>query len=391
MVTHYPKIFLAMDNSFATKRWTEPDEWARVIRDLGVTCVEASADTEADPFYCGEEYLARWVDKVLAAREKYGVRVANCYTGYSTYRSLGLGHPDAVIRKRVMDGWLKVMARTMARLKAGLGFYIHAFEEAALQDPARYAVALETLYAELAEISRYAGDLGPTPIIVEQMYTPHQVPWTIEGGYHYIDTVTRRSGFPAYIALDTGHSAGQQRFLRPSLEALEKALDGKAPAPYLGPDSAYAVFDVSCGGSLAAQRDAAARIQKEIDRFPHMFSSRQDCSLYGWLEELGGYSPLMHLQQTNGASSGHLPFTAANNETGIVHPRKVLEAIARCYQKEPRPGMPERCREIYLTFEIFPHTTDRPREILPPLAESVRYWRKWIPEDGVSLDALLAR
>ena len=128
-----------------------------------------------------------------------------------------------------------------------------------------------------------------------------------------------------------------------------------------------------------------------MDRFPHMFSSPADCSLDAWLEDLGGYAPIVHLQQTNGKSSGHLPFTEETNEMGIVHPGKVLEALARCYQKEPRPGMPERCPEIYLTFEIFPHTTDRPREILPPLAESVRYWRTWIPEDAVSLDALLTR
>jgi sugar phosphate isomerase/epimerase len=390
-VTQYPKIFLTMDNSFATKRWTEPDEWARIIRDLGITWVEASADTEADPFYCGEEYLLRWVEKVHAAREKYGVRVANCYTGYSTYRSLGLGHPDPVIRERVMNGWLKVMARIMARLKAGLGFYVHAFSEAVLQDPGRYATALETLYAELAEISGYAGDVGPIPIVVEQMYTPHQVPWTIEGGFNYIGTVSRRSGFPAYIALDTGHFTGQHRFLRPAREALGKALAGKAPAPYLGPDSAYDVFDSACGGSPAAQKNAEDRILREMDRFPHMFSSPEDCSLERWLEELGGYSSLIHLQQTDGKSSGHLPFTAKNNETGVVSPRKLLEAIAKCYEKEPRPGMPERCGEIYLTFEIFPHTTDRPREILPPLAESVRYWRKWIPEDGAGLDTLLAR
>jgi D-erythrulose 1-phosphate 3-epimerase len=390
-VTQYPKIFLTMDNSFATKRWTEPDEWARVIRDLGCTCVEASADTEADPFYCGDAYLRRWVDKVLAARDKYGVRVANCYTGYSTYRTLGLGHPDPVIRKNVMDGWLKPMARAMAPLKAGLGFYIHAFDEATLQDPARYAVAMKTLYAELAEISRYTGELGPLPIAVEQMYTPHQVPWTLEGGYDYISTVSRMSGFPAYIALDTGHASGQWRFLRPGREAVEKALAGGTPAPYLGSESTYALFDAACGGSAAAQKDAAARIEKEMDHFPHMFSSPEDTSLYGWLEAQGGYSCLMHLQQSNGKSSGHLPFTAKNNETGIVHPRKVLEAIAKCYENEPRPGMPERCKEIYLTFEIFPHTTDRPRDILPPLAESVRHWRKWIPEDGLTVDALLAR
>ena len=42
--------------------------------------------------------------------------------------------------------------------------------------------------------------------------------------------------------------------------------------------------------------------------------------------------------------------------------------------------MPPRCEDIYLTFEIFPHTTDRRRDILPVLAESVKYWRQWVPE-----------
>jgi hypothetical protein len=95
------------------------------------------------------------------------------------------------------------------------------------------------------------------------------------------------------------------------------------------------------------------------------------------------------LQQTNGKSSSHLPFTSAYNETGIVHPLKVLQAIARSYEREPRPGMPPRSPEIYLTFEIFPHTTDRRRDILPGLAESVRYWRQWVPQDGASLQTLL--
>jgi hypothetical protein len=126
-----------------------------------------------------------------------------------------------------------------------------------------------------------------------------------------------------------------------------------------------------------------------MDRFPHLFAVQGDCDLYGWLERLGCYSPILHLQQTSGTSSSHLPFTAKNNEAGIVHPLKVLQAFARSYQKEAPAGMPPRCGSLYLTFEIFPHTTDRPRDFLPGLAESVRYWRQWIPEDGLPLSALL--
>ncbi len=126
-----------------------------------------------------------------------------------------------------------------------------------------------------------------------------------------------------------------------------------------------------------------------MNRYPHLFASPADCDLYGWLERIGCYSPIVHLQQTDGLSSPHLPFTPENNLGGIVHPAKVLQAIARSYEGEPLPGLPPRCEEIYLTFEIFVRTTDTKRDILPALEESVRYWRQWVPRDGQRLDALM--
>ena len=385
----YPRIYLAIDNSFATKRWTEPDEWARVIHDLGITYIEASADTEADPFYCGEDYLSDWIEKVCAASSAHQVKVANFYTGYTTYRTLGLAHPDARIRARVVEGWLKVMARVAARIKAGLGFYIHAFSESMLQDPRKYAQTVDLLYTALSEVARYAGEIGPIPIIVEQMYTPHQIPWTIEGTFTYLSEVSKRSGYPAYVAMDSGHQTGQRGFLRPSRDTIERSLCGALPTAYLGPETAYSVLENAQGGNAAVLKDAVARIEAEMEKYPHLFSGQRDCELYSWLEELGCYSPIVHLQQSNGKSSSHLPFTSEFNRTGIVYPLKVLQAIARSYENKPRPGMPPRCSDVYLTFEIFPHTTDRRRDILPALAESVRYWRQWIPEDGVSLESLL--
>jgi sugar phosphate isomerase/epimerase len=376
-----PQVFLTMDNSFATKRWTKPDEWARIIRDLGIRHIEASADTEADPFYCGFEYLSDWLQEVRIASAAHGVQVENFYTGYTTYRTLGLAHPDARVRSRVVNEWLKIMARIAVQIPAGLGFYIHAFSESLLQNPAAYAAATEVLYDTLAEVARFAGEQGPVPIIVEQMYAPHQTPWTIEGTFEYLREVSARGGYPAYVAMDTGHQTGPHRFLRPSREALERGLAGQGPTPYLGPDSAYALFESG---------EAAARIEADMDRYPHLFARPEDCDLYRWLERLGCYAPILHLQQSNGRSSSHLPFTPAHNETGVVHPRKILQAIARSYQGQAGPGLPPRCSRLFLTFEIFPRTADRPRDILPALAESVRYWRRWIPEDGLALSALLS-
>jgi sugar phosphate isomerase/epimerase len=384
-----PKIFLTMDNAFASKRWTKPDEWARVIRGLGICHIEASADAEADPFYCGFDYLGDWLEEVRAASLRHGVKVDNFYTGYTTYRTLGLAHPDARVRARVLNEWLKVMARIAVQVPAGLGFCLHAFSESMLQDPAVYRETTNRVYDMLAEVARFAGEHGPVPIVVEQMYTPHQTPWTIKGTFEYLREVSARSGYPAYVAVDTGHQTGQRRFLRPSRKAVERALAGEGKVPYLGPDRAYELFEKARGGSPAARAAAAVTIEAEMDGYPHLFARSEDGDLYRWLEELGCYSPIVHLQQTNGRCSSHLPFTAANNEAGIVRPAKLLEAIARSYHGAERPGLPPRCSNLYLTFEIFPHTMDRPRDILPRLAESVGWWRRWVPEDGLSLSELV--
>ena len=40
------KLYLAIDNCFACKRWVKPMDWMLLIRDLGLTMVEQSTDTE---------------------------------------------------------------------------------------------------------------------------------------------------------------------------------------------------------------------------------------------------------------------------------------------------------------------------------------------------------
>ena len=79
-----PKIFLAIDNCFATKRWCEPGEWMRVIKDLGIRYVEASADNEIDPLYSCPAFINDWVKQVRRESEKSGVRVVNLYSGHGT-------------------------------------------------------------------------------------------------------------------------------------------------------------------------------------------------------------------------------------------------------------------------------------------------------------------
>lgn len=102
-------------------------------------------------------------------------------------------------------------------------------------------------------------------------------------------------------------------------------------------------------------KDAWPQITREMDKAPHLFATEEDGDCFP-TRKLGCYSPIIHLQQTNGAQSIHLPFTEEENRKGIITAEKVLQALKESYDMPDEEGMPEKCQEIYLTLEIFSQT-----------------------------------
>jgi D-erythrulose 1-phosphate 3-epimerase len=390
----FPRVYLAIDNCFASKRWTRPREWLELVRELGLGYVEASADTEADPLYCGEPYMEDWARDVARNEKATGVKVVNLYSGHGTYTTLGLGHTDARVRQRMLDQWITPMIRLAARLDAGLGFFCHAFPISALQGPDEYRGAIENLYGQLSQVARFASEQGVTSVGVEQMYSPHQWPWTIAGGKDLVRRVSEK-GAPLYLTLDTGHQTGQRRFLRPGPRAIRDAASGATGADaeggmWLGPESLNAFFEARRARREGISGEDLAFVEREMDRFPSIFSAPEDGDTYSWLESLGCYAPIVHLQQVTGSSSAHQAFTASANAKGIIHPEKVLGALRRSFLQPPEKDLPKRVESIYLTLEIFAGTAERPSEIVGKIRESVAYWRQFIRQDGARLDELPA-
>lgn len=391
----FPRVTLAIDNCFASKRWTQPRDWMRLVRDLGLVCVEASADNECDPLYAGEAVLADWREAVAQAERETGVKVVNLYSGHGTYATLGLAHDDVRVRDRMLDGWLRPMVDTAARLKAGLGFFCHAFPDHVLQDTRAYTAALDDLVERLAAVVRHARETGMTGRIgVEQMYSPHQVPWTVAGSAALLRRVTALALAPFYLTIDVGHQCGQRRFRRPERADLEDRLrtarTGVARERYwLGPQTAAEAF-ARAVAEPAAEETAIRQILDLAEGYPHLFAPHEDGDPYHWLERLGPWSPIVHLQQTDGRSSGHAPFTTANNRTGIIRPRGVIEALYRGWLRQSSADeMPPTTTAVYLTLEVFAHTADYNSDLLQSLAESVRWWRNYVPQDGLPLDELM--
>jgi hypothetical protein len=225
------------------------------------------------------------------------------------------------------------------------------------------------------------------------MYTPHQVPWTISGAGELLHNVFNRSGKPLYITIDVGHQSGQRKFLKPDQVYLEKLMDAvksgnKIENCWLGVDKAYELVYEAIEGPDSRQQENMNEILAMADDHGYLFAAYEDGDPYSWLETLGCYSPIIHLQQTDGTVSAHWPFNDKFNARGIIEGRRVLDSIADAYRQSDH-GMPPRCKEIYFTIEVFAGTSEIPYDIIRKLEESVLYWRDFIPEDGLSLDQLL--
>ncbi|MGE5558446.1 MAG: sugar phosphate isomerase/epimerase family protein [Bacillota bacterium] len=106
------------------------------------------------------------------------------------------------------------------------------------------------------------------------------------------------------------------------------------------------------------------RICLDIGHAPH--PAQRDP--YPWIERLGIFSPIIHIQQTVLHKSNHWPFTQEYNEQGIIHPEKVLEALAKSGVKE-----------TILMFEISHREHwDSDFRIIEDLKASVEYWKKYV-------------
>ena len=388
-----PKIYLAIDNCFASKRWTNPGDWMRIIADMGVSHVEASADNEIDPLYSTEIYRQRWLDEVANASIRTGVNICNLYSGHGTYSTMGLTHEDGSVRDHIMDDWIKKMIDIASTQEAGLGFFCHAFNNSVLQDKEKYSFHLEDLYDRLAGLAEYAAHQGLKSLGLEQMYTPHQVPWTIRGAREMMENVFGRSGKPFYITIDVGHQSGQRKFLKPDHKLLEKLLQAvksgnKIENCWLGIDKAYELVHEAASDPVGKQEDKINEILELADEFAYLFAEYDDGDPYNWLEALGCYSPIIHLQQTDGHVSQHWPFNDRFNAQGIITGKKVFDSLYNSFLQTDT-GMPPKCNEIYLTIEIFAGTSEMPYDIINKLEDSVHYWRNFIPEDGLALDKLL--
>jgi hypothetical protein len=395
-MNNYPKVYLVLDNCFALKRWVKPEQWMKVSKEIGFNYIQASTDNEIDPLFSETRYFNQWFKDILYYEKEYDVKVINFFTGYQTYRTVGFAHHDENQVKYLLDRWVKPLMEKIKYIDAkGLGFSFFAMSDEVLQNKQIYNEVSQKLYKYLSELSEFGKKNGGVQISVEQMYAPHQPPFTVDGTKEYIKKCYEIAKNPVYTTIDVGHMVGQKEFLRPTdeelLENLRKSNGMVKTDMWLGADTTYAIWNkavssLSQGKHMEGFIDV---INKDMNVHKYMFSKEEDCNPYTWLEELACYSPIIHMQQTDGLVANHAAFTPETNKNGMIQGEKLLKAIAKSYEKDHENGMPEKVENIYLSFEIFFSNIERKENIINKLKQTLKYWRQFVPEDGIYLDKLI--
>lgn len=322
-------LHLGVNGAFCTRRWEEPDNWMRLTRECGYRCHEFCADV-IDPFFSGtRDYQLATAAQVKAAAERHGVRITDIYTGVATHRFHGLSHSDPRCRDRMKAWVVDAMDIALAMGTDAVGGHWDALSCEVLQDASRTQEAIRRQHETFRELARTAKGKGLRALYNEQMYTPSEVPWTLQQAREFLVSVNRDAdGVPVYLTVDVGHQAGM-----------------------------------------------------------HYGLAGEDLSYEAWLREIGAFAEIIHLQQTTPDASHHWAFTEEYNRRGHVRMEKVLEALHRAHEECHKSPIAEHlppAQVAYLVAEIIPGSTKTEAALLTELRESAEYLCQYVPEAGLT-------
>lgn len=261
---------LGISTNFTIKRWSDPEEWVRLVKDeLGINLIQFSFD-QFDP-RSHPESLAAYCYRVQNACAKYGVSIHSTFTGLAIYPHNLLMHPLWEGRRDGVDWFEKAFGMTKALGANAIGGPYGGMDLPSYRSDSRreeiIRMAEETFVYLLGQAPRFGIDTfywEQTPILREGPVGMAETICHLE----HINAIRHPDSAAFALCLDVGHA--------------------------ISPDAA------------------------ETDKDP-----------YQWLEKLTPYAPIIHLQQTDGLYDRHWPFTPEYNEIGIIDGDRVLEAIRK--------------------------------------------------------------
>ena len=291
---------LGINTCFAVKRWPQPESWAALVADE-LELDLVQHSLDLVDLDAPQAAVTDQATRLLAACASTGLALHSTFTGLAAYSANLLLHPDRSARARARDWYRRVIGFTADTGAQATGGHVGAFSVGDYRDPAHRAQLWRELTGSLAELAGYAQDRGLSYLLAENLAAARE-PATM-AMIESLLTDGDQAHVPVLLCLDVGH----------------QCVPGTA-----GPD-----------------RDP-----------------------YAWLARLGARAPVVQLQQTDGNSDHHWPFTPRTNAAGIIQAGKVLAALDR-----------SGAADVALILEIIPPFEQDDDQVLDDLRQSAAYWR----------------
>lgn len=255
---------LGINTGFAVNRYSEPEEWTRIVGDLGLRAVQLTADM-LNPDLPGP-VLAGHVKRIRAGCDAAGCEVTSTFTGGFT-RVNHLAHPDVDVREHWVRWFFRFVDLSVDLGARSMGSHFGIFTHRDDKDPSRRAERRSQNIEGWHRIAQYARERGLDFLSWEPMSISREQGETLAACRSLQDDVAADAPLPFRICLDVDH------------------------------------------GDLASPNPA-------------------DTDPYAWLSHFAADSAFVHLKQSSANKGGHWPFTAAHNEDGRIEPSQVVKTLA---------------------------------------------------------------
>ncbi len=299
------KVHLGMNLLYAAKRWIEPDVWGQQIGERWDLRYAQFCFDLLDP-RSTLDLRQKMCAEIMEATKKYKFQVHSCLTGSGTFFYPLLMHPYAEGREDAIE-WCRLAAETSEMMGAiAVGGPLGAATSVDYQDNERFDFLMGELAAGMRAFADYGSQHTQEYVIFEPSNLEREGLIRLDQAEKLFEEFNHNTPIPVYFMLDVGHQCS--------------------------PDV-----------------------------------SGQDSNPYAWLEKFGKYSPIIHIQQTDGKADRHWPFTKEYNKQGIIRFDKVLESLEKS-------GL----EEVWIFPEFFYGTDADEEKVLADIDESIAYLKKLI-------------
>ena len=255
---------LGINTGFAVNRYSEPEEWIRIVGEqLGLCKVQLTADMLSPDL--PPKIILEYVKRTTKACNHYGVQITSTSTGAFT-RVNHLAHPDPAVRKHWISWFKRFVDLTVDLGAASMGSHFGIFTHKDNSNPVTRKQRRKENITCWHEIGAYADKKGLNFLSWEPMSIRREQGETLVETKKLHKDVNRNSPIPFKLCLDVDHG------------------------------------------------DVSSKNPKDTDP-------------YSWLSAFAHCSPQVHIKQSSADKGGHWPFTREYNKNGRIIPEKVISTL----------------------------------------------------------------